>query len=458
MKKRAVKILSTVAALAILLAACGGGTATDPTVDLTTTPGEVTDEPTDEPTDAPTDEATDEPTDEATDPGTGETVTITLMQSKTEIQSDLEGVIADFNAAGLGVEVSLLGTAGDNYATVLQSNFSADPASAPTLFTMAGVDSVNFERFYATLDDTAAADILSEGLRGEFLNDAGELTGLPGSVEGYGFIYNVEMFEQADIDPQSLTDIDAFVAALETLADVEGVQAPIGFAEENYFLFIHFFNWAIALDDNYVEEVEAVNAGDKSLADIPSVQAWADALEMIAPYTNKGQATYDEQVAGFGLGQYAMIHQGNWAQQVLEENEVEFDYAFLPYPLEGNDGLAVGTASAWRVNNAATEEEQAAAKTFIDWLITSDEGQEHSANTLLFIPAYQDVLAPEGGLSESVAQYVSDNKTVEWAYNTVFPAGIDIDGAAYMQEFYAGILTADELIEELTMTWQDLAN
>ena len=450
MRKRKTAVLSAIAAIAILLSACGGSSPTD-----APTTGDGTTKPV---TTTTTGEATDEPTNDETEPGTGETVKITLMQSKTEIQSDLETVVADFNNAGLGVEVTLLGTAGDNYATVLQSNFTADPASAPTVFTLSGVDSVNFEQFYATLDDTEAAKILSEGLKPEFLNDAGELVGLPGSVEGYGFIYNVGMFEDADIDPASLTDMDAFVAALETLAEVDGVVAPIGFAQETYFIFIHFFNWAIALDDNYVESIEAVNAAEMDLADMPSVQAWADALERIAAYTNKGQASYDEQVAGFGMGQYAMIHQGNWAQQVLEQNEVDFDYAFLPYPLEGNQGLAVGTASAWRVNNKATAEEQAAAKTFIDWLITSEEGQEHSANTLNFIPAYQDVLAPVGGLSESVAEYVSDNQTVEWAFNSVFPAGIDIDGAAYMEEFYAGILTADELIEELSATWQDLAN
>lgn len=465
MKKTKIKLLSLMAATALLLTACGGGgTATTGTTtgssNGVTTSSEVDGTTSDDGTTTSEGEPseTSDDTSETSSEAPGETVEITLMQSKTEIQSDLETVIEDFNNGDHGVNVTLLGTSGDNYATVLQSNFAADPAMAPTIFSMSGLDTVNFENFFASLDDTEAAGILSEGLKPEFTNDAGEIVGLPGSVEGYGFIYNVEMFEEASIDPESLTDIDSFVGALETLSEVEGVTAPIGFAEENYFIFIHFFNWAIALDDNYVEDIEAVNAGDMNLADIPSVQAWADALDLIAPYTNKGQASYDEQVAGFGAGNYAMIHQGNWAQQVLEDNEVEFEYAFLPYPLEGNDSLAVGPASAWRVNNAAADDQQEAAKTFLDWLITSDEGQEHSANTLFFIPAYQDVLAPEGGLSESVAEYVSDNKTVEWAYNTVFPAGLDIDGAAYMQDYYAGRLTSAEFLEELSMTWQDLAD
>lgn len=446
MRQAKLRILSLLTVAALFLAACGNGGTTETTDDSNGQDPDVTGT-------EGTGDATDDPTDPA-EPG--ETIEITLQQSKTEIQSDMETVIDDFNSLDLGVNVTLLGTSGDNYATLLQSNFAADPASAPTIFTMSGVDSLNFEQFYAPLTDTDAADILSEGLKPEFTDDNGDIVGLPGAVEGYGFIYNVDMFNDAGIDPNDLTDIDSFVSALEILAEVDGVVAPIGFAQENYFIFIHFFNWAVALDDNYAENIESLGAGDLTFAEIPSVQAWADALDRIAEYTNSGQASYDEQVAGFGFGQYAMIHQGNWAQQVLEENEVDFDYAFLPYPLEGNDGLAVGTSTAWRVNNRASDEQQEAAKTFIDWLITSEEGQEHSANTLLLIPAYQDVLAPEGGLSESVAEYVSENRTVEWAYNFVFPAGIDIDGASYMQEYYAGRMTSDELLEELTITWQNL--
>lgn len=448
MKKTSLKIVAMASVLALFVTACGGGGATT-AAPTTTAGGQTTQAGT---TAKPAEGTTAAPTD-----APKETVEITLMQSKTEIQTDLQTVIDDFNSKDLGVKVTLLGTSGDNYATVLQSNFAADPANAPTVFSMSGVDTVNFQKFFASLDETEAAKILSEGLKPEYMSEEGQLVGLPSAVEGYGFIYNVDMFTEQGIDSATLTDMTAFTAALEKLAAVEGVDAPIGFAMENYFIFIHFFNWAIALTDNYEAEIAEVNGGDKSLADLSGVQAWAAALDQIAPFTNKGQASYDEQVAGFGAGKYAMIHQGNWAQQVLEDNDVQFEYAFLPFPLDGNQGLAVGTATAWRVNNAASAEQQAAGKVFLDWLITSDEGQTWSADTLKFIPAYADVKAPAGGLSESVAEYVTAGQTVPWAYNTVFPAGIDIDGAAYMQEYYAGRLTSAELIEELTLTWQDLA-
>lgn len=384
--------------------------------------------------------------------GSDEAVKITLMQSKTEIQSDLQTVIDDFNASHEDIEVELLGTSGDNYATVLQSNFAAEPASAPTIFSMSGPDAERFEQFMAPLDDMEAAALLPDNLK-QVVSVDDVLLGLPSAVEGYGLIYNTDLLEEVNVDPASLTTMDALVSAFEALSEVEGVESPLGFARENYFIFIHFFNWGPALDPEYSENLAKVASSEITLADIPAVKQWADDLDRIKEYTNKGLVSYDDQVAGFSAGRYAMIHQGVWAQQVIDQNEVEFDYGFIPYPTSGNDSLAVGTATAWRVNKEATAEMQQAAKTFLDWLITSEEGQDYSSDLLNFIPAYKDVKAPEGNLTEAVAKYVSDGKTVGWVYNTDFPAGMDVDGASSMQKYYADQIDSAQLLEELTEAW-----
>lgn len=438
--KKFVKVMATVLASSLLLAACNNDTnGTDGTTDGGDPDTENTDD------------------DGGEETPSGDVVQISFIPSKVEAQETFESIVETYNASQDGVEVTILGVAGDQTPTVLQSNFSSDPASAPTIFAISGPAASGFEQFYTDLSDMEAAGRLSESLAGEVTNEDGAIVGLPSAVEGYGFIYNQTMFEEAGIDPASLNSIDAFVGALETLSGVEGVASPIAFSEETYFLFIHFFNWAVALQDNWQDEMAAVNAGEQSLADLAMVQAWGSALDQIKEYTNLGLATYDEQVAGFAAGQYAMIHQGNWAQPIIVDANVDFEYAYLPFPLEGNTSLAVGTSNAWRVNNAATAEQQQAAKDFLDWLIISEEGQQLSAEELGFIPAYTDVLAPEGGLSESVAEYVSNGETVDWAFNTVFPAGIDIDGAELMQAYYADQITSEELIQQLSDVWADLA-
>jgi len=65
------------------------------------------------------------------------------------------------------------------------------------------------------------------------------------------------------------------VSACQDLAKIDGVKAPIGFAKETYFIFIHFFNWATALDSNYHQDLADVASGSKTMADIATVKQWA---------------------------------------------------------------------------------------------------------------------------------------------------------------------------------------
>ena len=447
------KLLSftAVALSAILvLASCTPADDTDDTGTTTTAAGVTTTAAATEP------DETDEGTDGTTDAGTGEQVRINLIQSKTEIQSDLDDVIADFNAKHPDIHIELLGTSGDNYGTTLMAQFAADAPNAPTIFTAGGAGDAQFQPYMATLDDTEAAGLLAESMIELNSNDDGVVNGLPMAVEGYGLIYNVEMFNDAGIDAATLTDMNSFVAALETLSEVEGVTAPIGFAQEDYFIFMHFFNWGIALEENWEDELEAVGAGEKTLADIPSVAAWAESLDQITPYSNRGQASYDEQVAGFGLGLHAMIHQGVWAQQVLDQNEVEFEYDFMPYPLEGNQNIPIGPATSWRVNTEAPEEHQAAAKTFLDWLITSDEGQTWSADVLNMIPPYEGMRAPEGNLTGRIAEFSAEDHVLPWTF-TVYPPGIATDGSSLMERYYLDEIDSSELLAELSEIYTSLS-
>lgn len=454
--KRLLSFTAVALSAVLVLASCTPADDPDDTGTATTTttttaaPGE-----TDDGTDDGTVDETDE-TDEATEAPIGEQVNITLIQSKTEIQSDLEAVIQDFNAKHPDINIELLGTSGDNFGTTLMAQFAADAANAPTIFTAGGAGDAQFEPFMAALDDTEASALLTGALLDLHTNEDGEVNGLPMAVEGYGFIYNVEMFNDAGIDAATLTDMNSFVAALETLSEVDGVTEPIGFSQEDYFIFMHFFNWGIALEEDWEAELEAVGAGEQTLSDIPSVAAWAESLDAITPYSNRGQASYDEQVAGFGVGFHAMIHQGVWAQQVLDQNEVEFEYDFMPYPLEGNQNIPVGPATSWRVNSEAPEADQEAAKTFLDWLITTDDGQTWSADVLNMIPPYEGAMAPEGNLTGRIAEFSADGRVLPWTF-TVYPPGIATDGASLMERYYLDEIDSTQLLEELSAIYTNLS-
>lgn len=378
--------------------------------------------------------------------------TITIMQSKTEIQTDLQKVVDTYNSSQSNVTVKLLGTSGDNYATVLQAQFSATPSKAPTIFTISGPDAAKFNSFMAPLDSSKAAGLMEDSFKSE-VTVGGKLVGLPMAVEGYGLIYNKALFTKAGIDASSITSMDALVAACKKLKGISGVSAPIAFAKENYFVFIHPFNYAFAVSSDYKSQIADLDAGKITMSQIPTVAQFAKDLDAIKPYTNNALDAYDDQVAGFANGKYPMIFQGDWAQSVLDQDKISFDYGMIPYPTSSNTKLAVGLANAWRVNKYATDAQQKAAIDFLDWLITSDKGQDYCANTFGFISAYKGMKDPTTKLAASVATYVQNGNTCPWVYNSDFPNGIDADGAALMQKYYAGNVSSTELLKELTTTW-----
>ncbi len=374
------------------------------------------------------------------------------MQSKTEIQNDMQKVVDQYNASQSDTTVKLLGTSGDNYNTVLQSQFSATPASAPTIFTVSGPGSEKFNTFEAALDSTKAAGLLLPQFKNEVTAD-GKLLGLPMAVEGFGLVYNKDLFQKAGVDASSITSMDALVAACKKLKGVSGVTAPIAFSKENYFIFIHPFNWAFAVSSDYANQIQQLDSGKIKMSGIPSVVQWAKDLDAIKPYTNKALDAYDDQVSGFASGKYAMIHQGDWVQSMLDQDKLSFQYGMIPYPTSSNTKLSVGLANAWRVNKYATDAQQKAAMSFLDWIITSDDGQKVCADTFGFISAYKGMKSASTPLATSVSDYVQKGQTIPWVYNTNFPNGIDADGAALMQKYYAGAISSTQLLDQLTQVW-----
>jgi raffinose/stachyose/melibiose transport system substrate-binding protein len=279
----------------------------------------------------------------------------------------------------------------------------------------------------------------------------GTTYGLPLAVEGFGLVYNKDMFQKAGVDPASIKTMDDLVAASQKIAKVEGVKKPLAFSKETYFTFMQPYNWPFAVISDYKGTIEKVKKGELKLKDIPEVKQFTEGLKKLMPYTNLALDSYDEAVAGFAQGQYAMVHQGNWAQGVLDnyKDSIKFQYGMIPMPINGN-GLAVGNTNYFHVNKYATEAQQKGAIAFMDWLLTDKAGQKYVTDEFKLIPAYSGFdtsnLSP---LSQEVSKYASDGNTVPWTFG-LFPAGIDKDGTSAMQKFYAGKSTVDQLLDELS--------
>jgi raffinose/stachyose/melibiose transport system substrate-binding protein len=382
---------------------------------------------------------------------------ITVIQNKVEIQEQLEAAAKDFNKTQSDVEVQILGSAGDNLVTTLQSQFASSPEKAPTIYTCgSGSEFEKFFNYMIPLDSAKAAKSIAKGQADDAMKD-GKLYGLPMAIEGFGLIYNKAIFKEAAVDAASIKTIDDLVAASQKIAKVNGVKSPIAFAKETYFQFMHPFNWPFAVMSNYKEIIPKVISGQTNLKDVKEVKQYAEDLAKLMPYTNLAKDSYDDQVAGFAQGKFAIIHQGNWAQGIIDDYKVKFEYGMMGMPTNGNTSIAVGNTNFFRVNKYATKAQQDGAVKFLDWLFTDKAGQTYVTEKFKLIPAYNGLDTSKlNPLAQEVSKFSAEGKTVPWTFN-LFPAGVDKDGSGAMEKFYAGKLTSDQLLDEIQKVWVNAA-
>ena len=194
------------------------------------------------------------------------------------------------------------------------------------------------------------------------------------------------------------------------------------------------------------------------MAETPEFEEFGKFFDAIkANATNPLDVTYDEEIGDFASGKSAMIHQGNWAYGMLADYDLDFEVGMLPFPLNGNDKLAVGVGNNWAINGTKDEAEIKAASDFINWMVSSEIGQRYIVEEFGFVPAMTNIDAGElDPLSQAVLDASNSGETIPWAQN-YYPANVvpnDFTPAA--QEFFLNEdMTGQEFIENLDAAWQN---
>lgn len=371
---------------------------------------------------------------------------ITIFQSKVEISDQLEAA-AEAYTEETGVPVEVVGTTGDDYAQQLQIRLNN--GTGPSIFSVQNTEVA--ESLESYLYDLSGEEFVGNIAPDMELALEDKVVGIPYGVEGFGIIYNKEM-----VNPEDIQDYDSFVSTLEDFK-AEGING-FGLSSEAYFLIGHISNYPFSLQENPEEFMEQLTNKEVSLAETEEFQRFGEFMEAIRENTPTPlNTTYDTQVGDFAAGQTAMIHQGNWAWGMMEEFEVDFEVGMAPFPLEGNDKLAVGVGSNWAVNAEKDQAEIDAAIEFLDWLHTSETGQKFIVEDFGFIPAMTNIEAGDlDPLSQAVLEASNSGETIPWAHND-YPANVvpnDFTPAA--ENFFVNEeVTGEEFIMSLEEAWHN---
>ncbi|WP_085506013.1 ABC transporter substrate-binding protein [Thalassobacillus devorans] len=396
------------------------------------------------------------------DENSGDQVTIDIFQFKVEFKNQFEELTDKYEEENPDVNINVKTVGGGNdYGSSLKTSFSS--GEEPDIFNIGGPsDLEQYEDYLADLSDTDAANAALDGTLTSVDKD-GETLGLPFNQEGYGILYNKQIFEEAGIDPAEIKTHEDLVEAtelLESKKDELGIQAPFALpAKETWVIGNHLANAFLADEFNH-DVMEAYNADSVEFAMGDQMKRFLD-LQNEYSVQPTLSLDYSQQVEElFSLGEVAMIQQGNWVYNTIQEMDPEMaenNVGIMPIPVEGYEGsLPVGVPMYWSVNKESEEEVVQASKDFLDWMYTSEEGKKFVTEEFKFIPAYegyedQEIADP---ISKDIYEYAAEGNTLGWVFLGAPTNWTEGSLAVNMQQYLSGDITWEEVEENARNDWE----
>lgn len=393
---------------------------------------------------------------------------IVIMNTKAEIQTALEKIAKVFEEkAGVHIEIMPVTDGDSPYTKVVSLYNSGNP---PTLSILDTTDVI-------ALAEEKAADLSNEAWTGEaeeYLTKInGKVYSFPLCIEGRGIIYNKSVIEDTlgtEFDPSDIKTQDDFAALLQSLRD-NGMKNPISMAKEDWSLGAHQLQYIYetynGTSDGAAEVINELKDGTLYLPDYTRMNEFLNTFDLLKEYNvAKGDplgADYDEMAIDLADGKTAFWFNGNWAWPNLEEAGAETtdEYGFLPYFLNNapddfvNSKIQASPSKQIMLDDiVATDEQKAAAKEFLNWLVYSEIGQQMVVKTCSLIPPFKNnPNEPSDPLSRDIYEKVQNGG----AFNASAIVPNDhwsVLGAA-MQKYLAGRSDREELIDSIQAYWDE---
>lgn len=391
--------------------------------------------------------------------GSQEKKTVTVFQFKTEIVEGLHELARAFEEEhpNIKVDVQTVGGSGD-YEAGLKTKFAS--GEGPDIFSNGGYSKLMLwqERIEDLSDQPWVGDIAPAAADPVTLD--GKVYGLPLSMEGFGYIYNKDIFAEVGIDPLPKT-YSELEAAAKKIADA-GIT-PFANAYYEWWL-VGSQGVSVAFNNQPDTNafIEGLNDGTTTIAGNEHFLNWAKLMQLTLDYGNKNPLTTDHNTAVtmFANGEAAMMQQGNWTQNMIDSINPDMNMGVLPMPISDDAAVTskvtVGVPVNLVVNKDSKVKEE--AKLFLNWLVTSDMGKEYITKNFKFIPTLSTIEAsPEdmGSLASALVEYVDRGEAFP-NISGKYPDGVTQEFGSVIQEFLAGKVDAQQWTENMQAAWDKL--
>lgn len=382
-------------------------------------------------------------------------ITLDIRNPKVEISTQFEHMAAVYEKENphVNIKIHTVGGAADDL-TDLKAQIAA--GEGPDIFTNTGYENARLWRDYLEdlSDQPWVGNAYEDALRPIEMD--GSIYGMPLNLEGYGFIYNKDLFKKAGIEtlPKTLTGL---TAAAEQLQNAGITPFATGYYEE-WKLGVHLLNIAFAQQEDPSAFIKKLNDGSEKIEDNQKFNDVINLLDLTLKYGNSNPLStdYNMEVNLFAAGKAAMIQQGNWVQPMIDQLSPQMNIGFLPLSindLPDNDALVVNVPNYWVVNKQSSQEKKKEAKKFLNWMVSSRQGKQFMTEEFKFIPAFKNIKAGHlGSLAHETIDYYKAGKTLDSNW-TEFPVGVREEFGLAMQLYAGKQLTRKQLLHEFQKSW-----
>ncbi|WP_438350368.1 ABC transporter substrate-binding protein [Paenibacillus sp. FA6] len=396
-------------------------------------------------------------------------VKITLLNSKGEIQTQLEDAAKAFHEdnPNITLDVQLVPAGGSPFERASTLYASGNPPA------MIMLDTGDVEKFKDRI-----LDLSGEKWNEDAVENATSLTtfedknfAFPLAIEGYGFIYNKAVVDKAvggTFDPTTINTTESLENLFKQI-EASGKKA-LKVSSVDWSLGAHFFPLAYAGQDKDIGEVDkfvdALRAGEVDLADNKVFNGLMDTFDVMMKY-NMDEASplsgiYERDAELLGKGEVGIWFMGNWAWPQISSFDTSTDqqYGFLPVPISNNvddyGNQEISSAVSKRIvldKEKSSPEQQEAAKKFLDWIVYEQKGQDFLVNKANIIPAFKNITLPAvDPLAQSIQDYIADGKSEQSM--SLLPADHWSNVGASMQKYLAKASDRASLAKEIQGYWK----
>lgn len=455
MKKKRIAMLLTASMITVMAAGCGSSAASDKKTDAGNIPAEEQDVSVTEMNGAGN-------ADEIGSPF-ADTVKISLMNSKPEITDALQAGAEQFGSE-YNVEVEIYET--DSPGDTIAQKYAGGDAPTIAILDLANIRDLAGEKIV----DLSGEKWCSAGGSTMGAVVDGKVYGMPLTVEGMCIIYNKTVIEDLlgkEFAAEDYTSLDEFSKLLDELKEA-GMETPFVLNAEDWSIgqkgYQFIYDYQDGTEKGAIQFLKDVHDGKTTFEDNAVFQKVYDAFDLfIENNINKEDplaADYDLNASYVAEGEAAFWLNGTWAWPDFEPYAVDgTEYDVMPFPINDqpdSQGKIVAGATKFAVVDAvnASEEQQEAAKMFLNWLVFTEEGQDTLINQCGMVTAFTNIsLEPNNPFNVGLQRYINNGMTIDGA--NYMPSDHRSVLAANMQAYLDGKMSREEIAKKLDEYWTD---